>query len=143
MLKLVIVSALSIVVSCGAFFGYQWYENRPTQEEKIAPSVSMEETKTDFISVAIFKNGKVDGYVTFRAKLMLKDPSRLPEAGYLIADAIHRKLDTFSQLFGEKFELKDTKLIEDPLLSTLIDRLGSSEVASLTLVDIAYDKRIQ
>lgn len=142
MLKLAIAGVISIAISCGGFFGYQWYQNRPPATEESVLVQSMEEAKTDFISIAVFREGKVDGYVTFRAKLMLKDADRMAETGYLIADVIHRKLDTFSEVFGENFRPKDAKLIEEPLLAALTERLGEGEIGSLVLTDIAYDKRI-
>jgi hypothetical protein len=143
MLKLAFTGVISILLSFGGFFGYQWYRNRPPATEESEKAASMEEVKTDFISIAVFKDGKVDGYVTFRAKLLLKDEDRMAEAGYLVADAIHRKLDTFSNLFGDNFRPKDAKLLEEPLLAALSDRLGVGEIGSIVLTDIAYDNRIQ
>lgn len=141
MLKLAIVGSVSILLSCGGYFGYHWNASRPVKNET-AHAAQMELVKTDFISVAVFKRGKVDGYLTFRANIDLKDGNRLAEAGYLISDTIHRRLAIFTELFGDDFKPRDAKLLEAPLFSALSDRLGSGEVGSLTLTDIAYDRRI-
>lgn len=141
--KLAIAGLVAVLLSCGSFFGYHWYVNRPAEPEAPANSASFEEIKTDFISIAVFKEGKVDGYITFRANIGLLNAAKIAEAGYVISDAIHRKLPEFSELFSNGFKSKDAALIEEPLLAALSDRLGKENVNSIKLTDLAYDKRVE
>ena len=142
MLKHTAAGVIAILISCGGFFGFNWYRSHSAATEESETSASEPEIKTDFISIAVFKEDKVRGYITFRARLILKNKDRLAEASYVISDTIHRKLANFSDLFSEDFRPKDAKVIEDPLFAALSDRLGTGEITSLELSDIAYDKRI-
>ena len=137
------VGLIVIALTCGGFFGYNWYVNRPVEPVAEAAPAEFEDAKTDFISIAVFEEGSVQGYVSFRAELSVKSADLAPEASYLIADTIHRKLSVFSKIIGKQFKPKDAKLIEEPLLASLQDRLGKDQIASIKLVDIGYDKRIQ
>ena len=143
MLKMAGAGLIVIALSCGGFYGYRWYATAPTAPEPDARTVSLEDAKTDFISIAVFKDGKVEGYVSFRAELTLKNADKATEAGYIISDTIHRRLEVFSELFGVEFDPKDAKLIEEPLFAALVDRMGKDEIGSLKLADVAFDKRIQ
>ncbi len=143
MIKLAAAGVAIIALTCSGFYGYGLYQSAPDTPADEIQGAGFEETKTDFISIAVFRNGVVKGYLSFRAVLTLKDTDRLAEAGYFIADTIHRKLPVFCQLISDPFDPKDAVELEKPLFAALSDKLGKDAIGSLKLADVAFDKRVE
>lgn len=142
MLKLGFIGLMTVAVSCSLFWGYDWYVNQPAKPAAETPLSGFSPVKTDFISVAVFDSQQVVGYVTFRAVVELKNEGLIAEAGYVIADLLHRKLAAFSKVFGGKADRKSFSTFEAPLLEALKSRLGQEDIGSVKLTDFAYDRRL-
>lgn len=140
MIKIAATGLVVMALTCGVFYGYRWYET--AAPEPVAHVAGLEEAKTDFITVAVFKDGAVSGYISFRANITLANTDKIAEAGFIISDAIHRKLPLFASMFKDPINPKDVRLLEEPLLAALTDKLGKDEIGSVKLVDIAFDQRI-
>lgn len=138
MLRMPIVGFAVILLTSGCFAVYQWQLNRQASPLPETSSVARETVKTDFISIAIFKNGKVGGYFTFRAIIDMVNPDKKIEIEYLISNFIYRNLDILlkKNVESEIFEL-DIEKIEN----SIAESLGEDHIYSFKIVDDIYDRR--
>lgn len=142
MLKFGITALVSVIVSCGGFWSYDRFINSPAESGSEPLSMEFSPVKSDFISIAVFNSERVVGYVTFRAIVDLKKEDTITEAGYVIADLLHRKQASFSKVFDGGGSRNSLASFEAPLLEALRTALGKDEVGALKLTDFAYDRRL-
>ena len=110
------------------------------ETEKPAPVSSFEDSKTDFISVAVFDGGKVSGYFSFRVAFLISDAARALEVQYLASDISIRKKLSISQISSSLPAL--SREFEREIKSQIESRLPASLVESVRVIDFAFDARI-
>lgn len=141
MLKISSVGLLAILVTSGSIAGYQWHQNKPAEQLQEASTASYETIKTDFVSIAIFDKGKVDGYFTFRAEIGLSDPSRSLEVEYLITNFINVNQSKFPLRSGKNISPNELAFFEKNVIESISPLFKNSQIYKFKMNDIAYDKR--
>jgi hypothetical protein len=143
MFQISIAGVLSILAVIGSYCGYDYYLSAASQPEISGEETAKEPAKTDYITIEIFKGGKVAGYLSFRALVSLKDPAAINMASYHIADIIHRKLPMVAPMTADAPADGSTDRLQSLLLPALKTRMGPGNISGLKIVDMAYDQRIQ
>lgn len=142
MLRLVFIAVWVILVTCGALIGAAWMQTpKPAEAGPTGPSLST--VKTDFIAVSVFRGGKVDGYLSFRAVLSVPDEDRAEEIGWVISDSMNRQLPLLGSLVADPFDPAIGKTLAPLLLADVNKRLGDGTLAKIDLTDVFFDKRVQ
>jgi hypothetical protein len=143
MIQISIAGVLSILAVIGSYSGYNYYLSVAGQPEITSAENAKEPAKTDYITIEIFSRGKVAGYLSFRALVLLKDPAAINMASYHITDVIHRKLSILAPLIAIPLANQAADQLQSLLLPALKTRMGPANVSALKIIDLAYDQRIQ
>ena len=103
-MRTVLLSASGTLAVCLGYAGAgAIIELMRGETEKPAPVSSFEDSKTDFISVAVFDGGKVSGYFSFRVAFSISDAARALE--------VQRHLNP-QEAFGIPNQLKPSGTVE-------------------------------
>jgi hypothetical protein len=101
---------------------------------------SFENSKTDFISIAVFEGAKVRGYISFRVAFSISDADRVPEVGFIASDIAIRTRLTVSDIGTNLPAL--AKKLESKIKTHLEGKFPAEQVKSIQIADFGFDARI-
>lgn len=143
MLRYFIVGFTTIFIAIVLYFLLIFYMNISKNTENKYNKNEVERTKTEIFTIAIFDQGKVNGYISFKAMLGLKDKNLMVSVSYQINDIIYRKLASFTALIDLPISQGLEEKIAGYLLANIQAQMGAETVTAIEVVELEYDRRIQ
>ena len=145
MVKTLITGLWAIVVTLGAFYGAMLF--RAGSEARIAPKeifASLEQLKTEVISVPMISEGRIEGYVLARFVYLMDAEKRKKLAidpGVILTDEAFRIIYASPVRDFQRIEKYDLSALTEKLKKNVNRRLGGELVKDVLVDSINYVAR--
>lgn len=140
MVKMAAGGLSGIVLSFLFYLIYQYYIFSKVDSNLQNSLLKYSDFKTDFLSIPIFKDNRVIGYLSFKLVIKISDLNKSSNVLYYINNLFYRNLDKFEQYLSSDTHIEDN--IYKIIVPAISKKFGSDSVGEVDILDLAYDKRI-
>lgn len=144
MLKIAASGIIGVVLACLVFLINNIYISKIGSNENYRTSSDVSQIKSDFISIPVFKNSRVLGYISFKISFNSQAVENSDILISQVVDYIYRNPDFIkSDLDYERQSALSVKIITKNINENLFKGIKEYKTLNFSIVDFAYDKRLR